>query len=319
MIRLVWRTDVHLSDTTPASRTDDWTENCFDHLNQVKMVCEKWKAHGLIDGGDLFHVKSPSRNSHKLVQRTVAHHADYPCRVGVNFGNHDGVYGDIEFLPQQPLGVLYASGVVERLYDEHEMVFEEDGIKVRVVGIPYHGVRYDWDRFTSIKKGDEDILIVTAHVLASPKGGTMFEGEDIIKYNDLENLDPDVWLFGHWHKDQGVMKVGDKTIVNIGSLTRGALSQDEVTRKPAIALLECEKGGVNVRVVRLKVKPATEVFDMDARVRMEARDSTIEAFVASVRDTLVESKAVSLEDKIAEMEIDERVRERTLLYIEEAG
>lgn len=320
MVRLVWRTDVHLSDRAPAARTDNWADSCFDKLDQIKAVCEKWKAHALLDGGDLFHIKSPSRNSHALVQRVVEHHADYPCRVGINFGNHDGVYGDLSFLHQQPLGTLYASGVAEKLFDEHEMFFESEGVKVRVVGIPYHGVRYDMARFTGIKKGEEDILICVAHVLASPKGGTMFEGEDIVRYSDLESLDPDVWCFGHWHKNQGVQKVGSKTIVNIGSLTRGSLTQDEMERKPCIALLSCTKEGVDVRVVDLKVKPASEVFDVEQRVRIASRETTMSTFVDSIRKSLQGSEEKDIGEQVAQMEgLDETVRERALLYLESVG
>jgi len=167
MIKLVWRTDVHLSDRAPSSRTDDWATTVFGKLGQVRKVAEKVGASAIIDGGDFFHIKSPGRNSHALVHRTAEHHADYPCPVYCTPGNHDSIYGDYTFLPQQPLGVLYSTGVFNRLYDEHEAVFEKDGVKVRVVGIPYHGTRYDMERFHSIKKGDEDYLVCIAHVLAS--------------------------------------------------------------------------------------------------------------------------------------------------------
>ena len=205
MIRLLWRTDIHLSDKSPASRKDDWAETVFSKLEQVKRAAAKLKVDAVIDGGDFFHVKSPSRNSHALVHQAVEHHADYPCPVYCTPGNHDAVYGDYAFLPQQPLGILFSSGVFKRLYDEHEAVFEETadfethGIqtvcKVRVVGIPYHGTKYDMERFRSIKKGEEDFLVVVAHVLASERGGTMFEQEDVVKYADLADLDPDVWCF----------------------------------------------------------------------------------------------------------------------------
>lgn len=206
MIRLLWRSDVHLADRGPASRKDDWMETTFGKLEQVKRAAAKLKVDAVIDGGDLFHVKSPSRNTHALVHRATEHHADYPCPVYCTPGNHDAVYGDYAFLPQQPLGILFASGVLKRLYDEHEAEFTEyiggghmgeptDLLKVRVVGIPYHGTKYDMLRFQGIKKGDEDFLVVVAHVLASNRGGTMFEQEDVIKYADLAGLDPDVWCF----------------------------------------------------------------------------------------------------------------------------
>lgn len=320
MIRLVWRTDVHLSDRPPASRKDDWVETVFGKLGQVRLLAEKLKAAAILDGGDFFHIKSPSRNSHDLVRRVADHHADYPCPVYCTPGNHDSIYGDYGFLEGQPLGVLFSTGVFRRLYDDYEAVFEVEGLKVRVVGVPYHGTKYDLDRFAKIKRGDEDHLVCVAHLLASEKGGTMFEGEDILQYEDLVQFAPTLWLFGHWHKDQGVQTIGSKTFVNIGSLTRGSLSQDNVDRKPACGVLSFTREEAKVQVARLRVQPAEEVFDMDTRLREEIRTTTVDAFVETVRAALVDKVAeTTVEQVIAGMSgVPEKIKERTLLYWERA-
>lgn len=321
MIKLVWRTDVHLSDRAPSSRTDDWATTVFGKLGQVRKVAEKVGASAIIDGGDFFHIKSPGRNSHALVHRTAEHHADYPCPVYCTPGNHDSIYGDYAFLPQQPLGVLYSTGVFNRLYDEHEAIFEKDGVKVRVVGIPYHGTRYDMERFHSIKKGDEDYLVCIAHVLASKKGGTMFEGEDIVKYKELLDTAPDLYCFGHWHKDQGVVEMGGKTFLNIGSLTRGALSQDEVQRQPSCAILNFDADGLHCQTVRLKVQPAEDVFDVERREHQERQQMEMDGFVASVRESLAPQEgAATIEEALDALnDIPNTVKERALHYLEQAG
>jgi len=319
VIKLVWRTDVHMSDRAPSSRTDDWVETVLDKLGQVRDVATLRGAHAILDGGDFFHVKSPIRNSHETVRRVADHHRDYPCPVYCTPGNHDSVYGDHNFLGQQPLGVLFSSGVFRKLYDEHEVVFTEERIKVRVVGIPYHGPRYEMERFTSLVKGDEDVLICVAHVLASEKGGKMFEGEDIVRYSDLLGTAPDVYCFGHWHKDQGVVELGGKTFINIGSLTRGALSQDEVQRRPACAVISCSDK-VGVEVVRLNVRPAEEVFDVDGRARQVRQQMEMDTFVEKIRASLVPRDAAeTLASAVQQVsDVPDDVRERTLRYLEQA-
>lgn len=203
-LTLLWRTDVHLSDHTPRSRTDNWTDTVLRKLTAVGEIARNAGAHAVIDGGDFFDLKAPGRNSHALIQRVMAVHRDYPCPVYANVGNHDCVYGDYSYLHQQPLGVLYESGTFRRLYDEHDAVFTLPGptrtsrpaLKVRVVGVPYHGTKYDLDRLARIKKGDEDYLVVVGHLLASPTQSTMFDAEDVIRYDTLDNYpDIDGWCF----------------------------------------------------------------------------------------------------------------------------
>ena len=201
MIRLVYRTDVHLAVQAPQSRTDDWAATVFDKLDRVGEIAREVGASAILDNGDFFHIKMPSRTTHELVRQVAAAHAGY-VPVYANIGNHDCKYGDYAFLSEAPLGVLFDTGVFKRCYDQHEAVFtyvanDEDCTKttVRVVGIPYHGKKYNLNRLTTITKGEEDFLVVMAHLLASPGGGEMFGGEDIIPYHELVNLDPDVWCF----------------------------------------------------------------------------------------------------------------------------
>jgi DNA repair exonuclease SbcCD nuclease subunit len=316
MVKLVWRTDVHMADKGPSSRKDDWPSTVLDKLSQVRRVAEKVEASAILDGGDFFHVKSPSRNSHELVRRTAEHHADYPCPVYCTPGNHDATYGDYAFLPQQPLGVLYSTGIFKRLYDEHEAVFQKDGVKVRVVGVPYHGTKYDLDRFQSIRRGDEDYLICVAHILASLKGGAMFEGEDVLRYSALLNTAPDVFLFGHWHKDQGVEVLGGKHFVNIGSLTRGSLSEDEIQRQPACAVLSFDKSGIDIKTVRLKVQAPEVVFDVEARNRSLTRQIEMDSFISTLRETLTDKAGTDLKDSLHGQDVPEKVKEKALHYLE---
>lgn len=329
-INLVWRSDVHVSDKSPVSRTDDWNETLMGKLAQVGEIAREVKAAAVLDGGDFFHVKSPTRNTHRTVQQVAAVHNGYPCPVYANIGNHDCKYGDFEYLPEQPLGVLFETGVFKRCYDEHEAVFEVQGpydkghtesLKVRVVGIPYHGTEYDFDRFTRIKKGDEDYLVVMAHVLASKAGGTMFEGEDIIQYAALADLDPDVWCFGHWHKNQGITEIATgKWVVNIGSLSRGALNQDDLTRIPAAAVLNFTPLGVDITERPLDVAPPEDVFDLDGRARRDVKDMTMGAFVDTIKATLAENAQIPIEDTIRQMAgVPDEVKERAILFWEQQG
>jgi hypothetical protein len=195
MISLLWRTDVHTCDQTPSARTDDWKETVLGKLSEVGEIARVHHCSAVLDGGDFWNNKIPIRTSHGLVSRVAQVHERYPCSTWVNVGNHDVPLGQIDNLPDSPLETLFAAGVFRRLYDEHELVLEQDGVKVRVVGVPYHGPRYDLERFKRIERRDEDWLLCVAHVLASPQGGEMFKNEDILGYDDLPTLMPNVDVF----------------------------------------------------------------------------------------------------------------------------
>lgn len=326
-VTLVWRTDVHLSDHTPRSRTDNWTDTVLRKLAAVGNIARNAGAHAVIDGGDFFDIKAPGRNSHALIRRAMEVHRDYPCPVYANVGNHDCVYGDYSYLPQQPLGVLYEAGTFRRLYDEHEAVFTATGplrvpVTVRVVGVPYHGVKYDLDRLARIKKGDEDYLMVVGHLLASPTQSTMFDAEDVIRYDVLDNYpDVDVWAFGHWHKDQGIERTpGGKIVINTGSLTRGALSQDSLDRVPTVTVVQFDLDGVRATKVVVPHAPASEVFDLVAKDKDTLQQTMIEEFVEHLSQTFAPSSQKSLTDAVRDIPgVPDAVRERAINYIEKAG
>jgi DNA repair exonuclease SbcCD nuclease subunit len=324
MVRLLWRTDVHYSDQTPSSRTDDWTETVAGKLAEVGEVARAYDVAAVLDGGDFFNDKTPIRTSHRLVSRIAQIHAGYPCPVYGSVGNHDIRLAQMANLGESPLESLFAAGVFRRLYDEHELVLERGGVKVRVVGVPYHGPRYDLERFRRIRRGDEDWLVCVAHVLASPQGGEMFKNEDILRYDDLPDLAPDVsvWAFGHWHKNQGIQEIaGGRWVVNVGSLTRGALTQDNIDREPGVVTMCFGPRGTRLSLdfVKIRVRPAGEVFDMQKRVREEARAMTVDAFVESIRRELQGPTGRPFREIIESADVPTKVRERALDYIERAS
>lgn len=325
MIRLLWRTDVHNSDQNPTSRTDDWVETVASKLVEVGQLANQHECDAVLDGGDYWNDKTPIRTSHRIVSRTIRIHQRYHCPIYCTPGNHDLRLAQLDNLSENPLESLFASGTFRRLYDDHEAVFEKDGVKVRVLGIPYHGPRYDLDRFRAIARGDEDWLVCSAHVLASAQGGEMFAGEDIIRYSDLLELAPDVdvWCFGHWHKDQGIQEIaGGKWVVNVGSLTRGALTQDNIDREPGVVVMSFwssdHQPHPKLDFIPITIRPSKDVFDLDKRVKEEARAMTVDAFVESLKEELQTSSKKDFSEIVRSSPAPDAVKERTLEYIEAA-
>lgn len=192
---LIFRTDVHASDRNPASWKGDYPGEIHDCLEQIGELARKVGARAVLDGGDFFHVKAASRNSHALVARAAEIHAGYPCETWVVPGNHDIAYANLDSVERQPLGVLYASGVFKQL---GEATFTYAQRVVRVVGVPYNPALTLAD-LHAVQKKDDELLIAVVHALASPKPPSHVEdffGEPVFRYSDLvTDKGPDVWCF----------------------------------------------------------------------------------------------------------------------------
>jgi len=125
--------------------------------------------------------------------------------------------------------------------------------------------------------------------------------------------------FGHWHKDQGIDEIAPgKWVVNIGSASRGALSQDDLNRTPAVAVLQFSLEGIHIEKRLLEVRPPEEIFDVQGRARTEARDLTIETFVDSIQGTLAESDRKDIPDIIRSLDVPTEVKEEAILRWEQA-
>jgi DNA repair exonuclease SbcCD nuclease subunit len=192
-LAFLYRTDTHVCDRSPVSWKGDYAAEIWSVLGQVGQYAEEYGANAVLDGGDYFHVKSATRNSHALVVQSARIHRAYSCPTFAIPGNHDIAYNNLETLSRQPLGVLLESGVFTRL-EEH--VFRDGDLQVRVVGMPYSPFRTLADLRAIKKKPGDTFLVAVVHQLAGedpPPNVEDFFNEPVFRYGDLvSDDDPDV-------------------------------------------------------------------------------------------------------------------------------
>lgn len=317
-LTFVFRTDVHASEHSPESWKGDYPAEIWASLEQIGALARQHSACAVLDGGDFFHIKAPTQNSHRLVAKVAALHQGYPCKVYCVEGNHDIKHNNLETLADQPLGVLYNSRVFEHLRDE---TFSAGELAVRVVGVPYSPFR-TLDELKSIRKHGTEFLIAIVHALAGenpPASVEEFFGEPVFRYADLVvEGGPDAFCFGHWHQDQGIVKVRDRWFVNQGAVSRGSLSRENLARHPKVAVIEVSAAGIQITPHLLNVAPAAEVFDLERKTKQDRESADIEEYVSRIRADLMASQSVTIEDTIGGLDFAREIHDLALSYLQAA-
>jgi len=318
-LAFIYRTDTHVCDRSPASWKADYPTEIWSNLEQIGKFAREHEAAAVLDGGDYFHVKSASRNPHSIVVKSAKVHRSYTCPTYAVIGNHDVKYNNLETIDEQPLGVLFSSGVFQPL-TEH--VFQDGDLRVRVVGVPYSPFRTVADIHKIKKKPGDTFLICVIHQLAAaepPAKVEDFFGEPVFKYADLISPDgPDLFGFGHWHKDQGIVDIGATQFVNLGAVSRGALIRENTQRTPKVAMIEATESGLRVIQLPLSVAPPEDVFDFDRKERQEREETNIEQFVTALQANAAFDPSVSIEDNLQSLNFAVEVRDLAREYLERA-
>ena len=318
-LSFIFRTDTHVADKSPSSWKADYPAEIWSNLEQIGKMAQEHEVNAVVDGGDFFHVKAASRNSHALMVRTAEIHHHYPCDTYCVEGNHDLAYNNLESIDRQPLGVLYASQVFSRL---REAVFNDGEFQVRVVGFPYSPNRTLEEIKAVQKQPGDDFLVAVVHALAAenpPPKVEDFFGEPVFKYADLVTSNgPDVFCFGHWHRDQGITHIGDRYFINQGAVSRGALVHENTSRVPQVTLLEFEPLELRCKTLPLQVAPAEDVFDFDRKERIESESHSIDQFIAKLQEDVAFDPSASIEANLRNMDFAKEVRDLALAYLDKA-
>jgi exonuclease SbcD len=318
-ITLLTAGDIHISDTNPHSRIDDFRETIFDKLEQLKKAANKLKVDAVLLTGDLYNLKNPVKNSHDLNRELITLFKEFKCPVYTIPGNHDLTADDLDTLSLQPISVLFASGTVINLAKE-PVVLSKKGLKVSLVGIPYQK-QPRLDRASFPDKGDAHAQICVMHLYAGPKPGKMHK-ERLYGYGELAVLGADVYVLGHYHFDQGIQWENKQCFLNLGSISRGTLTDERVDHQPKFGFIKISHENEEIKIeadsIPLKIKPAAEVFDLKKREEEQKEGLEIEKYVEHlVAEASSDSKAPSIEDQMKKMNIEKIVMDIVLDLIRE--
>ena len=285
-IRFLTSSDEHLADLAPGFRKDDYRNSILQKLIWQGQTAKRASCDAVLRGGDFFHVKAANKTTHATVQLAASIHNEYSCRTYALSGNHDMTNNDPDsVLRQQPLGVLYRTGIFNQLT---EQVFEDGSMKVRVVGVPYT-TDLNVDQLHSMvrKRDDDGHVVAVVHALASfapDEKIQSFFNETIFDYRDLVfNGCPDAYVFGHYHKDQGIVDHLGVKFINLGAVSRGALTFENLERKPKVSLLSFTSQGVDAEEIEIPCADASDIFDLSLKKRLDNERKDLSDFISKLK------------------------------------
>jgi DNA repair exonuclease SbcCD nuclease subunit len=321
-IRFVTSSDEHVADLSPGFRKDDYRATILGKLQWQLEFAERAEANALLRGGDLFHVKAANKVTHGTVQALLSMHMKSRVPTFALSGNHDMSNNDPEsVLRQQPLGVLYRSEAMTQLT---EKIFEDDGVRVRVVGVEYtHDLDVDRLLALTAKRPDDQYVVAVVHALAAMAPSEKiqsFFNEPIFDYRDLvHSASPDVFVFGHYHKDQGIQEHMGTRFVNLGSISRGSLTFENMERKPKVGLLEFTGNGIHAEEVIVPHKDPAEVFDLSKKKQLDAERRSLDEFVRMLQADTKIGSGFDKDKELAKYPEELRNLALTILEAVEAG
>ncbi len=286
-IRLVTSSDEHLADLAPGFRKDDYRASILRKLEWQGDLCRKLQSHALLRGGDFFHLKAANRTTYATSVAATEIHRNYSCPTYAIAGNHDMSYNDPASIPRQPLGLMLESGVFRPMNDA---VFEDGTTKVRVVGVEYTTDLDVGGLHELVKKRDDDGYVVAfVHALAAMAPDEKIQSffhERIFDYRDLvfEGC-PDVYVFGHYHKDQGIVDHLGTKFVNLGAISRGALTFENLERQPKVSIIRANSRGISVEEHIVPHEDAAQVFDLERKKKLDKERRSLDDFITQLRVT----------------------------------
>jgi DNA repair exonuclease SbcCD nuclease subunit len=304
--KLLFLADLHLTPVPPAARTDDYIVTAFNKLEQVLVLIEKLKVDGLIILGDVFHLKSWTKNPYWLTNRFIIwlRRVDaLGCQIGIVIGNHDVPYGNIEFAEKQPIGAVLLQSFMKR-----DMVFDDPKIHVVMHDFDPNFIKEDLLKY---ERRGEKFLIVCAHQNFMEHG--QLPKEPTINFKEID-ADIDVLAFGHIHTPTVISKVNKTLWINPGAMMRGTLHRDNLNRGVSVILLKLDEN-IQFKQINLDIAPASQVFDLVKKAEHDNRDDQIEEFVEMLGNTSANPLSSNPATILNEMDVDEPVKNIARQYL----
>lgn len=274
--------DIHVADNPPTSRTDTYREDILDKLRWIVEYSNDYEPDALLLLGDVFHIKRPDRNSHRLVQQvaTILGNSKYPVQIVP--GNHDMTNDVYSSLDRQPLGTLALHPNIDILTGPSE--------EFPLFGFPYVDPSAEnmetWlGKYRDCGGNDEYPMILTHQAIFPEKEEPIYD--HITAESWADQFASAYTAYGHIHSRMKAgpwYKINGTVFLNNGAISRGSLHEETINRKLAITTFDGDKqeDDFGFTSVPIPFRPPEEVFRFGEFAVIEETNSKVDAFLHSL-------------------------------------
>lgn len=295
-MKLLFLTDTHHRGTSPQNRLDNFPATQREKLQEVVALIEKHKVDFVLHGGDFWDNPFPAL---KICGDILEVYRTIRVPIYAIAGNHD-LYGhNLNTLHRTMLGFMARLGLVQLLKPGVPVYLEKEGLGLQLTGQSYH---YDMDRRDPtldycVRKEKCDVAIHMVHGLLSDRSlGSIIRHTVVDRILETE---ADLTLAGHYHLGFPPLEKDSHHFLNPGALVRVNNHPSEISRRPAVIVIDLADGAINYRTLWLQsARPGKEVLDREQLELKMRREERLSDFVQEVR-AAGEYYGLNLEEMVA--------------------
>ena len=276
MAKFLYLQDFHISGKNFAHYIGDYFSDCLEMLEEIIQLGHEHKVDMILDGGDLFHVHSPSyRVLDEVADRVERAEISFNCL----FGNHAERYHSIEHSQHTGLAHLFKRskyfGYVDWI-DDHKEEMRAEGYEFKFVEY-HHNVEENILKDGIMFEESDAWKIAIVHAFICSKKfpyATHAVAKDI-------KTNADVVLVAHYHAEWEE-QVGSTLFKDIGCLGRRSITERDIT--PKVLLIDTDKREIT-EIPLKSAKEAEEIFDLTKIEEIKKSDADIDRFIQSLEST----------------------------------
>lgn len=238
--------DTHFTNTSPKRRKDSYFDTQMGKLDQALQIFESEGAQFVLQAGDLFDTPTvANRVKAALIQYLREKHRV----VRTVWGQHDVTGHSVNTLPNSPIRVLEAAGVVEILTAQPTFIHVP---KVHLYGASFG------EEVPKVQDPNAFNILVTHRMIGDRP---LFPGQVLEEPRAFLRGHPDykLILVGDYHYPFSD-RWGEQLIINCGALVRQTLTDLKNDLRPAVFTVTIPD--LQVKRFELNVDSAESVFDL---------------------------------------------------------